>query len=274
MFSKSDWSSEIFSYLEENLTGRKFQTALFDFDNTLVRGDFGEEVMCELLRAGVPWIRSLSPFFPETAISEKMETLRKTNTQTFMVEVWNYYESKIEKEGLEAGYRWSTWIFSGRSTQELQDTAKLVWEKNQKDTNPEAVQAFHPMSELVKEFERVGTKIWILTASPAPVIQVVSEQWGIPKENVLGMRLIEKNGILSHELIEPFTYGIGKVEFLNLANGNQGYDIAFGDSENDFPMLSYVRSKGIFLDRGKKKIPPPGTLIQSVADWKTIPKPL
>ncbi len=230
--------------------------------------------MCELLRAGVPWIRSLSPFFPETAISEKMETLRKTNTQTFMVEVWNYYESKIEKEGLEAGYRWSTWIFSGRSTQELQDTAKLVWEKNQKDTNPEAVQAFHPMSELVKEFERVGTKIWILTASPAPVIQVVSEQWGIPKENVLGMRLIEKNGILSHELIEPFTYGIGKVEFLNLANGNQGYDIAFGDSENDFPMLSYVRSKGIFLDRGKKKIPPPGTLIQSVADWKTIPKPL
>ena len=274
MFSNSDWSSEIFSYLEENLTGRKFQTALFDFDNTLVRGDFGEEVMCELLQAGVPWIGSLSPFFPEPSLSEKMETLRKTDTKSFMDEVWKYYESKIEKEGLGAGYRWSTWIFSGRSTEELQDTAKLVWERHQKDTSSKAVQAFAPMFELVKELEKVGTKIWIVTASPEPVIQVVSEKWGIPKENVLGMRLIEKNGILSHELTEPFTYGIGKVELVNLANGNQGYDIAFGDSENDFPMLSHVRSKGIFLDRGKKKVPPTGTIIQSVANWKTIPKPL
>lgn len=274
MFSNSDWSSEIFSYLEKNLTGRKFQTALFDFDNTLVRGDFGEEVMCELLQAGVPWIESLSPFFPEPALFEKMETLRKTDTQSFMDEVWKYYESKIEKEGLGIAYRWSTWIFSGRSSKDLQDTAKLVWERHQKDTSSKAVQAFVPMFELVKELEKTGTKIWIVTASPEPVIQLVSEKWGIPKENVLGMRLVEKNGILSHELIEPFTYGIGKVEFLNLANGNQGYDIAFGDSENDFPMLSHGRSNGIFLDRGKKKVPPTGTLIQSVADWKTIPKPL
>ncbi|PJZ75484.1 HAD family hydrolase [Leptospira neocaledonica] len=272
MFSNSDWSSEIFSYLEENLAGRKFQTALFDFDNTLVRGDFGEEVMCELLKAGVPWIQSLSPFFPEPEVSEKMETLRKTDTQSFMDEVWKYYGSKIDKEGLGVGYRWSTWIFSGRSTKELQNTASVVWERHQKDTSSDAVQAFYPMSELVKELEKVGTKIWIVTASPEPVIQVVSEKWGIPKENVLGMRLIEKNGILSHELIEPFTYGIGKVELLNLANGNQGYDIAFGDSENDFPMLSHVRSKGIFLDRGKKA-PPPRALVQSVKNWKTIPKP-
>ncbi|EMK02325.1 HAD phosphoserine phosphatase-like hydrolase, family IB [Leptospira sp. B5-022] len=270
MISNSDWSSEIFSYLEENLTGRKIHIALFDFDNTLVRGDFGEEVMCELLLAGVPWIQSLTPFFPEAAISEKMEILRKTDTQSFMDEVWKYYESKIEKEGLEAGYRWSTWIFSGRSTKELQNTANLVWEKNQKDTSPKAVQAFHPMLELVKELEKAGTKIWIVTASPEPVIQMVSERWGIPKENVLGMRLIEKIGILSHELIEPFTYGIGKVKLLNLANGNQGFDLAFGDSENDFPMLSHVRSKGIFLDRGKKA-PPPGVFVQSVKNWKTIP---
>ncbi|TGL36906.1 haloacid dehalogenase-like hydrolase [Leptospira koniambonensis] len=274
MFSNSDWSSEIFSYLEENLTGRKFKTVLFDFDNTLVRGDFGEEVMCELLKAGLPWIESLSPFFPEQEVTEKMETLRKTDTKAFMDEIWKYYESKIEKEGLGIAYRWSTWIFSGRSTKDLQDTAKLVWERHQSDTSPNAVQAFAPMSELVKELEKVGTKIWIVTASPEPVIQVVSEKWGIPKENVLGMRLIEKNGILSHELIEPFTYGIGKVELVNLANGNQGYDIAFGDSENDFPMLSHGRSNGLFLDRGKKKVPPPGTLIQDVKNWKTIAKSL
>lgn len=227
--------------------------------------------MCELLKAGVPWIRSLSPFFPEPAVAENMETLRKTDTQSFMDEVWKYYESKIEKEGLGAGYRWSTWIFSGRSTEELQNTSSLVWERHQKDAHPEAVRAFYPMSELVKEFEKAGTKIWIVTASPEPVIQIVSELWGIPKKNVLGMRLIEKNGVLSHELIEPFTYGIGKVELVNLANGNQGYDIAFGDSENDFPMLSHGRSKGIFLDRGKNKVPPKGTLIQSVANWKTVP---
>ncbi|TGL64074.1 HAD family hydrolase [Leptospira sarikeiensis] len=269
MFSKSDWSDEIFSYLEENLTGRKLHTVLFDFDNTLVRHDFGEAVMCELLLAGVPWIKSLSPYFPEKDICERLEHLRKADPKSFMDGIWQYYESKIEREGLGVGYRWSTWIFSGRSAKELEETAISVWEKNQKDTTVNAVQAFQPTFEIVKALAQAGSKIWIVTASPEQVIQAVSEKWGIPRENVLGMRLVEENGILTPGLIEPFTYGIGKVELLNLANGNLGYDLAFGDSENDFPMLANTRSKGIFLDRGKKS-PPPGAFVQSVQNWKTI----
>ncbi len=230
--------------------------------------------MCELLLSGLPWLASLSPFFPESDIAAEMEKLRKTDPKVFMDQVWKYYGAKIETEGLGVGYRWSTWIFSGRSSRELQETAHTIWERFQNDSSADTVQAFQPMSDLVKELNQIGVKIWIVTASPEPVIQVVSEKWGIPKENVLGMRLLEKNGVLSSDLIEPFTYGIGKVNLINHSNGDQGYDIAFGDSENDFPMLTHVKTKGIFLDRGQNKIPPEGTLIQNVTDWKTIPKPL
>lgn len=228
--------------------------------------------MCELLSEGVPWIRDLSPFFPEPGKAEQMESLRKSDTGEFLAEIWKYYGSKIERGGLEAGYRWSTWIFSGRSGSELSRTSSLVWKRHQENDSVESVQAYQPMFELVSELQSLGAEIRIITASPDLVIQEVSELWGIPKENVLGMRLKERDGILTPELREPFTYGFGKVELFREASGLDHFEVAFGDSENDFPMLEAASMQGVFLDRGKKKVPPKGALIQKVADWKTIPK--
>ncbi|EPG67179.1 HAD family hydrolase [Leptospira wolffii] len=271
MLPSSDWSPEVFSFLEEYLTGRRDRSVVFDFDNTLVREDFGEAVMCELLFEGVPWVSDLSPFFPEPGKAEQMESLRRSDTKEFLAEIWKYYGSKIEKGGLEAGYRWSTWIFSGRPASELSKTASIVWKRQQESDSMESVQAYKPMFELVSELRRIGADIKIITASPDLVIQEVSELWGISKENVLGMRLKESGGVLIPELKEPFTYGIGKVKLFREASGQDRFELAFGDSENDFPMLEEASIRGIFLDRGKKKIPPQGTLIQKVSDWKTVP---
>ncbi|TGJ98267.1 haloacid dehalogenase-like hydrolase [Leptospira langatensis] len=274
MLQSSDWKPEIFSFLEGILVQGKPISAVFDFDNTLVQGDFGEAVFCDLLLKGLPWIQDISPFFPESSIAEKMNILRKTDPSSFMEEVWKYYEAKIETQGLEAAYRWSTWIFSGRSSEELRETARLVWQAHQKELLKEVVRPYLPLFEFIKKLREFGSELWIATASPKEVIQEVSELWGIPRQNVLGMRLIEKNGILSSDLQEPFTYGMGKVHFLRLANGNKEYDIAFGDTENDFPLLQNVKQKGIFFDRGKNKIPPVGSFIQPIGGWKTIEIPL
>ncbi|TGJ99628.1 haloacid dehalogenase-like hydrolase [Leptospira semungkisensis] len=274
MLQSSDWKPEIYSFLEEILGEGKPLVAVFDFDNTLVRGDFGEAVFCDLLLKGLPWIRDISPFFPEPPIAEKMDLLRKTKPSSFMDEVWKYYEAKIEAQGLEAAYRWSTWIFSGRSSEELRETARTVWQAHQKELLKEVVRPYKPLFEFIKELQGLKSELWIATASPKEVIQEVSELWGISRQNVLGMRLIEKNGILSSDLEEPFTYGMGKVNFFRLASGNKSYDLAFGDTENDYPLLQNVSRKGIFFDRGKNKIPPQGTLIQPVDSWETIEIPL
>lgn len=101
------------------------------------------------------------------------------------------------------------------------------------------------MKELLDHLIENEWRIWIVTASPEEIIQSVSHLFGIPSEMVLGMRLSVKDEVHSSEILEPFTYGIGKVERLKIATG--GYaDLAFGDSINDFDLLSSTVKAGIF----------------------------
>ncbi|TGK21902.1 haloacid dehalogenase-like hydrolase [Leptospira fluminis] len=264
------WTPELDSFLKDLLDRRGPIRAVFDFDNTLVRNDFGEAVMNRLLAEGVPWIEDIRPFFSDSETGTRLNDLRKKDGHAFQKETWKFYETVHDAEGLEASYRWSTWIFSGRSDSELRRTAREVWEENRKSLSSEAVRPYTALIELIRELRKNGADLWIVTASPQGVIQEVSSIWGIPEDRVLGVELEEESGILKRGVKEPFTYGSGKVRRILDATGGEGYEIAFGDTENDFPLLENSKLKGIFLDRGKGKNPPLGSLVQPVQGWPVI----
>lgn len=127
------------------------------------------------------------------------------------------------------------------------------------------------MKELVSHLLENQWEVWIVTSSPQEIVQSVSPLFGIPAERVLGMQLSLENGLHSSEILEPFTYGKGKVERLKVATG--GFvDLAFGDSVNDFVLLDSATQMGIFLDRGKGVVPPSPTKVQSVSNWNVLQK--
>lgn len=226
--------------------------------------------MNELLRQGLPWISDIRPFFPEPETADRLEKLRKTDPSTFQKEAWAVYDTIHETKGLEVAYRWSTWIFSGRSNLELRKTARQIWEQNQSSETKISVKPYRALYELTLALQSINTDIWIVTASPEGVIREVSGRWNIPENRVLGVELAEQEGVLSHQVVEPFTYGAGKVRKIMKATNGEGYDISFGDTENDFALLENSKLRGIFLDRGKGKIPPVGSLIQSILDWPVL----
>ncbi|PJZ69038.1 haloacid dehalogenase [Leptospira perolatii] len=264
-----NWSPNIQSFLNSLITSGKPQKVVFDFDNTMVRHDFGEAVMNELLLRGVPWIEDLSLFFSNSQVVEKLESLRNTNKLEFKNLVWAEYDLLQKEKGLEAAYRWSSWIFSGRSDSELRKTASELWKKNLSSSDQESIKPYLPIKELISSLQKIGSEIWIVTASPEGIIQEVSEYWGISESRVFGMNLSKVGGRLTHEIQEPFTYGMGKVRRLK-NSGVLSWDLAFGDTENDFPLLEHANNKGIFLDRGKGKVPPQSSLIQPIQKWQTI----
>ncbi|RHX93768.1 haloacid dehalogenase [Leptospira yasudae] len=259
------WNPQIYEILSRNQPGK----AAFDFDNTLVRNDFGEAVMELFLSQGIPAYKDdISVFFPREN-ADKILSARFQDPSRFRSLVLEEYESIQLKSGLEASYRWSSWIFSGHSPDELKEISKRVWNDHAIDRSSQAVRIYEPMKELVAHLIEMGWEVWIVTASPQEIIQSVSHLFDIPAERVLGMNLAVANGIHSSTILEPFTYGNGKVERLRAATGGFA-DLAFGDSINDFPLLRSSARAGIFLDRGKGVVPPSEAKIQAIADWNVL----
>lgn len=263
MITRNYWTPELYEFLSGLTPGK----AAFDFDNTLVKNDFGEAVMERFLSEGVPAYRGdLRSLFRKDIVEKVIES-RFHDNPLFRTIVLDEYETIQKERGLEASYRWSSWIFSGHSPKEITSVSKEVWNSNANDEDAEhSVKPYQPMMELVEHLRTAGWEIWIVTASPEEIIQSVSERFGIPSSRVLGMCLQRENGIHTAEIREPFTYGNGKVERFRGAVGNEP-DLAFGDSVNDFPLLKSARKAGIFLDRGKGVVPPEGVKIQPISGW-------
>lgn len=109
------WNPELYDILMQLRPG----TAAFDFDNTLIRNDFGEAVMESFLLEGVPAYKGdISLLLGENG--DKALSSRFQNPDLFRSIVLAQYETIQSKFGLEASYRWSSWIFFGTFSQSIE----------------------------------------------------------------------------------------------------------------------------------------------------------
>ncbi|MBE7411065.1 MAG: HAD-IB family phosphatase [Leptospiraceae bacterium] len=258
MLPKKNWTDEVYNFLTSIREGK--EVVAFDFDNTLIKNDFGEAVMEYILYSGMPKFKGdFSKYFLPNEIEAKEIWKSKFHSPKILRDFTiSEYEKIIEVQGLEKGYRWTSFIFSGYSPQELRNLAREVWNKDK------TISPYKEMKDLIVYFKKLQKDIFIVTASPTVVIQEIAGEFGIEEENVIGMNSKILNGIFTDEIIEPYTYGKGKVKALQKFLKDTPA-LAFGDSENDFELLKYSK-KGIFIDKGiqkyKEKFLEIGSLIQ------------
>ncbi|HNL72793.1 MAG TPA: HAD-IB family phosphatase [Leptospiraceae bacterium] len=228
--------------------------AAFDFDNTLIKNDFGEAVMNQLLLDGLENLKvPFEIYFKDKEKAKDIWADRKTNPNRFKDFVWEEYSSIIQSQGVEKGYRWSSFIFSGWKEDEFRSYARSVWKEELKREVKVGVSPYEEMRDLSHCLVENNWNVFIVTASPEEVIQEVSQEFLIPKENVIGMRLEQENGFPTPRIIEPYTYGEGKVRALFQRKGLTA-DLAFGDSENDYPLLKTAKRLALLIDKGKKEL--------------------
>jgi len=192
-------------------------------------------------------------FFHDKTKAERVWKLREKNPTLLNEFVWKEYSDKMKKEGVESAYRWSSFLFSGWTEKKIRSFAKKVWKAEIKRKDNTSVSPYKEMIGLVKFMLEKQWKIFIVTASPEPIIREVSPVFSIPPENVIGMNLLEKEGISTVEIVEPYTYGEGKVKALWERVGANA-DLAFGDSENDFPLLKSATRFGVLIDKGNSEL--------------------
>ncbi len=196
---------------------------------------------------------SFTDFFQDKTKAKRIFRLRERNSNLLKEFVWNEYSRIMKEKGVEEAYRWSSFIFSGWVEKKFRIYSKKIWKAELKRKEITAVSPYKEMVALVKFMLEKEWKVFIVTASPETIIQEVSSVFSISKENVIGMKLVEKEGISSPEIIEPYTYGEGKVKALWERVGAKP-DLAFGDSENDFPLLKSATRFGVLIDKGNPEL--------------------
>jgi len=272
-----EWDQETKTVIEDLLNSEiQNPVAVFDFDNTLIYGDQGTNLMNYLIlnlliKGNEDWFWDESHWqyvdirdYENIKLKFNLAYLNKNDVSyaiDLLDEIYKVFY-KLEEIDLEIAYRWTKILFAGFTIQELKQYSEISFRNALNDkiedfmlpsgnTIQQGIR-IHPLFyRFVQELKKKEWKIFIITASPEPAIQAISYYWSIPEEYVIGMKLKQSHGILLPEIIEPYTYNEGK--YLNLKKHiDEPITIAMGDSFPDIYMLEKAKVP-IFIKRKNKE---------------------
>jgi len=115
------------------------------------------------------------------------------------------------------------------------------------------------MVALIRRMIAENWKVYLVTASPGPIVADLAARWGVDKANVIGFDATrDAQGRFTDHLIAPFPHGAGKAEALE-PRLEAPLRFAAGDALQDVPMLELAEHVMV-VDRGNE------TLRQMAAD--------
>jgi HAD superfamily hydrolase (TIGR01490 family) len=192
--------------------------AFFDVDNTLLRGASVYHVAKAARRRGLVTTRELLRFAWHQA------------TFLFVGENQRHL-STIRDRAME--------LLDGFTEAELTAIANEVFERDIRPRLwPETV-------ELTREHLRKGHSVWLITASPQIVAQVIADRLGLT--GALGTRLEAVDGVFTGRLDGAMLHGERKATAARELLAGTDVDLAdcwaYSDSRNDIPLLSLAGNR-------------------------------
>tara|TARA_R110002124_G_scaffold183789_1_gene351322 strand:+ start:1980 stop:2543 length:564 start_codon:yes stop_codon:yes gene_type:complete len=130
-------------------------------------------------------------------------------------------------------------IVGGHSVHTLIELAEIIYERDiLPNLWPETV-------DLTKEHLAKGHEVWLITATPQFVAQVIAERLGLT--GALGTRVHAEDDLLTGELDGHVLHGPEKATVATELAERVGADLAdcwaYSDSSNDIPLLSAVGNR-------------------------------
>lgn len=214
---------------------------VFDLDGTLVYGDLGEAVFFQIILGVAPGeVREI--YKDGEVFLESISGSRK--------QMLDRYMSFIQRDEYERACRYLAKEIYSYPTELIQSITEDILENNEvpkrlyiqqdnsKCTNPNKLCfGAQRRSDLIKFLDKLisaGGNVWIVSASPQPIVEMFGNSIGVPPEKVLAVR-VEKGEIV----LCP--YGPGKVEALH-KYGVENPLIVFGNSRGDIDILEISKT--------------------------------
>lgn len=293
----------------------KRPVALFDFDNTIIKNDVGDAITFYLIKhdkvlqpPGQDWKRT-SKYMTDAgaaalaaACGTDVPAGQPLPTSTNLAcadEMLSMYIDNQTRAGatafaghdfrrMEPTYAWTAQLAAGYTPAELgqmalaaavpmlaapQGTTQVVGTR----TLNGWLRFYDQTLDLVRGFQSRGYDVWIITASPNPVVRALSPMAGIPSERVIGIRqLLDADGKLTYSFegcgpvadgedtmisyiegkrcwVNKVIYGDHTVHAIERRPVQARQAFGAGDSDTDIEFMRDARYK-FSLNRQKKEL--------------------
>ncbi|MCF8378959.1 MAG: haloacid dehalogenase-like hydrolase [Bacteroidales bacterium] len=131
---------------------------------------------------------------------------------------------------------------SGISLQEYRDMGEKIFNEFYSD------KIYEPMRELILTLKQNGFEIWIITASPEGMYQqFLSKALDIPITNIVGIKSVIKDGMVTDEIIIPIPQDHGKKWAIESFVQDVPLLVA-GNSRGDKEMIEFSRGLKIIVN--------------------------
>ncbi|WP_370524200.1 HAD family hydrolase [Cellulomonas sp. APG4] len=189
--------------------------AFFDLDNTIIRGASAFHLAVGLRRRGFFGTRDLLGF----ALHQSRYLMMGENLRQI---------DQVRARALS--------IVAGRSVAEITAIGEEVWDEVL------SLRVFAGTQELLTQHLRAGHQVWIITASPVEIGELIGRRLGVT--GALGTVAEHVDGFYTGRLVGDMMHGRAKAravaELAEVEHLDLGACYAYGDSTNDVPILSSV----------------------------------
>lgn len=188
--------------------------AVFDIDNTLIRGSVLAPAGVALARSGIIDVRNLA------RVAWRQGWFRITGTEPRL--------GTIRTQALDA----IRGIHAAHIEAVLDEVARKI-----------LAESTHRRSiELLQQHLRAGHEVWLATAGPGALARRLAELLGA--HGAIGTEVRVVNGVCTGELDGHVLHGRRKADAVAELAANRGWDLtqvhAYSDSVNDLPLLNLV----------------------------------
>lgn len=130
-------------------------------------------------------------------------------------------------------------LIGGRTVADLTNLAHEVYDRDiERRLWPETI-------ELAREHLRKGHEVWLITATPQVVAQVIADRLGLT--GALGTTLEAVDGVLTGDLVGPVLHGDRKAVAAEALTTEKKAELAdcwaYSDSRHDIPLLTLVGNR-------------------------------
>jgi len=204
----------------------------FDGDGTLWSGDVGEDLYHAMVEDGGIREEAHAPL-RELARAHGVEP--GGTASELALRVMEAYERGAFPE--DVVYEITAWLNAGWGRAETAAYARAVL-----DRAPGFDARVHAeAAEVIAWARREGVAVYVVSASPRPIVEEAAARFGIPAADVVALTAPWADETLRAEVLRPIPYAGGKVELLRARAGERVVCGAFGDNAFDAPMLRAAR---------------------------------
>jgi phosphoserine phosphatase len=252
-----------------NHASRKPGVAVFDCDGTVIKGDIGEAMLYYQLEhfhfkvspADVwpdhPRRSELDRWYNILTAVDAARRSAQPEFVPFADTILSWYFDQLAEGRIEKACADIVRLFAGHTLDEVRRIAESTfleeaWAPVSERTlgtrpRPKGARYIKESTELVTLLMQRGFDIWAVSGSNKWSVEPVFRRLGIPAEQVIGIDLIEHDGILSSTPQEPVPIQKKKVDALRERIPEAPLLVA-SDSRLDIPLLQYSSGLRIYVN--------------------------